>query len=134
MNICTYITAVSLDPKLMMVAVYKNTQTLLNVVVGQTVLLQLLTQDLAPVVRICGQNSGKDFDKISRLKKRYALATESDLYYFKNAAGFMELTVEQLIHTSGDHTLLVGRVTQAKNLLEKDILTTTYLKDKKYIR
>jgi flavin reductase (DIM6/NTAB) family NADH-FMN oxidoreductase RutF len=134
MNICTYVTAVSLDPKLMMVAVYKNTQTLLNVAVGQTVLLQLLTQDLAPVVRICGQNSGKDIDKISRLKKRYALSTEGDLYYFKEAAGFMLLEVEQLLETSGDHYLMVGRVTKAKNLHDKDILTTTYLKEQKYIR
>jgi flavin reductase (DIM6/NTAB) family NADH-FMN oxidoreductase RutF len=134
MNICTYVTAVSLEPKLMMVAVYKNTQTLENVSVGKTVLLQLLTQDLAPVVRVCGQMSGKKIDKISRLKKRYELLEENDLYYFSEAAGFMVLEVEQLIETSGDHDLMVGKVVKAKNLRDKDILTTTYLKAEKYIR
>lgn len=134
MNICTYVTAVSLEPKLMMVAVYKNTQTLKNVAVGKIVLLQLLGEDLAPVVRVCGQLSGKDIDKISRLKKRYELLVEKDLYYFKEAAGFMELEVEQLIETTGDHDLLVGKVLKVKNLHDKIILTTTYLKANGYIR
>jgi flavin reductase (DIM6/NTAB) family NADH-FMN oxidoreductase RutF len=134
MNICTYVTAVSLEPKLMMVAVYKNTQTLKNVAVGKIVLLQLLGEDLAPVVRVCGQLSGKDIDKISRLKKRYELKEEAGLYYFKEAAGFMELQIEQLIETSGDHDLLVGKVLKAKNLHDKIILTTTYLKANGYIR
>jgi flavin reductase (DIM6/NTAB) family NADH-FMN oxidoreductase RutF len=134
MNICTYVTAVSLEPKLMMIAVYKNTQTLKNVAVGKTVLLQLLGEDFAPVVRICGQLSGKNIDKISRLKKRYELKEQAGLFYFKDAAGFMELQVEQLIKTSGDHDLLVGKVTKSKNLHNKTILTTTYLKENGYIR
>lgn len=134
MNICTYVTSISLKPKLMLVAVYKNTQTLKNVVVGKTVLLQLLGEDLAPVVRVCGQLSGKDIDKISRLKKRYELVQEGDLHYFKEAAGFMELQIEQLIETSGDHNLIVGKVTKSKNLNDKPILTSTYLKANGYIR
>ena len=134
MNICTYVSAVSLDPKLMMVAVYKDTQTLTNCEIGKTVLLQLLTEGLAPVVRVCGNLSGKDIDKITRLQKRYELAQQNDLYYFAAAAGFMELVIEQLIPTSGDHVLLVGKVVHGKNLHDTPILTTTYLKEHKYIR
>ena len=134
MNICTYVTAVSLEPKLMMVAVYKNTQTLKNVSVGATVLLQLLTEGLAPVVRVCGQTSGKDVHKINRLQKRFALIEENSLFYFEDVAGFVVLEVEQLIETSGDHDLMVGKVVKVKNLHDKDILTTTYLKAEKYIR
>jgi flavin reductase (DIM6/NTAB) family NADH-FMN oxidoreductase RutF len=70
MNICTYVTVMSLKPKLMMVAVYKNTQTLKNIALGKTVVLQLLTEELAPVVRVCGRQSGKLIDKIARLQKR----------------------------------------------------------------
>ena len=134
MNICTYVTAVSLEPKLMMVAVYKNTKTLENVSIGTTVLLQLLSEDLAPVVRVCGQMSGKKVDKISRLKKRYELLEENDLYYFKEAAGFMVLQIEQLIETSGDHDLMVAEVIMSKNLNDKAILTSDYLKEKGIIR
>jgi len=134
MNIATYVTAVSLDPKLMLVAVYKNTQTLQNVTVGKTILLQLLTQELAPVVRVCGQLSGQKIAKIPRLQKRYALAKHNALFYFTQSAGFLELEIEQLTKTSGDHVLLIGRVITAKNLVDAPILTTTYLKDHKYIR
>lgn len=134
MNICTYVTAVSLEPKLMLVAVYKDTQTLENVRVGERVLLQLLTEVLAPAVRVCGQQSGKTVDKIKRLAKRQTLNDISGLYYFEKAAGYTELQVEQLIETSGDHHLLVGRVLTSKNLHDDKILTTTYLREQGYIR
>ena len=134
MNICTYVSAVSLEPKLMLVAVYKDTQTLANIRLGEQVILQLLTEPLAPVVRICGQQSGKQIDKIARLSKRYELTKSGDVYYFTKAAGYTELVVEQLIETSGDHCLLVGKVVRSKNLSDDPILTTTYLRDKGYIR
>lgn len=134
MNICTYVTAISLEPKLMLVAVYKDTQTLGNVRVGERVLLQLLTEALAPVVRVCGQQSGKTVDKIKRLAKRYPLKEREGLYYFEKAAGYTELVVEQLIETSGDHYLLVGSVLTSKNLLDEKILTTAYLREQGYIR
>lgn len=134
MNICTYVSAVSLSPKLMMVAVYKNTQTFKNCAVGKIVLLQLLTEDLAPVVRVCSQKSGKDIKKIDRLQKRYELSKQGNLFYFKEAAGFLEIQIEQMLETSGDHLLLIGKVLKAKNLTEANILTTSYLKEHKYIR
>jgi len=134
MNICTYVTAISLEPKLMTVAVYAGTQTRDNLKLGGQVLLQLLTEELAPVVRVCGQMSGAKVDKVARLKKRYVLGTHAGLPYLQRAAGFMELIVEQIIETSGDHTLVVGKVVIAKNLADAPILTTTYLREKGYIR
>ncbi len=134
MNICTYVTAVSLEPKLMLVAVYRDTQTLSNIRLGERVILQLLTEPLAPVVRVCGQLSGKEIDKIARLSKRYELTKSGDIYYFVKAAGYVELIIEQLTETSGDHYLLVGAVSRSKNLTTDPILTTTYLRRKGYIR
>lgn len=134
MNICTYVSAVSLDPKLMMVAVYTGTQTLDNCMIGGTVLLQLLTEQLAPVVRVCGQKSGKDINKIDRLAKRYALQQHKGLAYFSDAAGFIELEIEQMVGTTGDHVLLIGKVMHGKNILDAVLLTTSYLKANKYIR
>lgn len=50
-----------MTPKEMLVAVYQGTQTHANIFQNPTapVLLQLLTEPLAPVVRVCGQQSGK---------------------------------------------------------------------------
>ncbi len=133
-NICTYVTAVSLDPKLMAVAVYRGTATLDNCAVGRTVLLQLLTEELAPVIPIAGRQSGKDRPKIPRLTKRYPMREEQGLSYFTAAAGFLVLTIEQLVETTGDHVLIVGRVVRSKQLSAAPILTTSYLREKGYIR
>jgi flavin reductase (DIM6/NTAB) family NADH-FMN oxidoreductase RutF len=134
MNICTYVTAVSMDPKLMTVAIYNGTKTKENIRLGDTVLLQLLTEDLAPVVRVCGQTSGSNIDKISRLQKRYELLQYNGLYYFANAAGFMELTITDIHDVGGDHVLMTGEVITSKNLCDQPLLTTTYLKENGYTR
>jgi flavin reductase (DIM6/NTAB) family NADH-FMN oxidoreductase RutF len=136
MNICTYVTSVSMSPKLMLVAVYCGTKTLQNLHVNprQPVLLQLLSEDLAPVVRVCGQQSGAQIDKIARLKKRYMLAEHEGLPYFTDAAGIMQLTFTTLTPCGGDHELLVGEVTWSKNLDDVPILTTDFLKQHRYTR
>ncbi len=134
MNICTYVTAVSMEPKFMLVAVYDNTQTAANLSVSPRALLQLLPESLAPVVRICGQQSGKDINKIARLKKRFALKEHQGLPYFADAAGFLELVFEQKYSVGGDHVLAVARVVTHKNLHDVPLLTTDYLKQHGYIR
>jgi len=136
MNICTYVTSVSMTPKEMLVAVYQGTQTHANIFQNPTapVLLQLLTEPLAPVVRVCGQQSGKKIDKMARLYKRYGIATHEDLPYFTDGAGVMLLAPTQLIEQVGDHDLLLGAVTWSKNLCDRPILTTTYLREHKFTR
>lgn len=134
MNICTYVTPISMTPKLFAVAVYENTKTLENVTKGGKVLLQLLTEELAPVVRICGKKTGKSIDKISLLQRRFKLEQDGGLYYFSGAAGYTVMEVEQLLKTNGDHQLLIGRVCTVKNLNDNSLLTTDYLKEHNYIR
>lgn len=134
MNICTYVTAVSMNPKLMMVAVYHSTKTRKNIQLGSTVILQLLSESLAPAVRVCGQQSGNSIDKITRLKKRFRLQEHNGLYYFSDACGFMELRITDVHEVAGDHTLVTGEVIFSKNLYAVPVLTTTYLKENKITR
>ncbi len=136
MNICTYVTSVSMTPKLMLVAVYHGTKTLENLRANpqQPALLQLLSEELAPVVRICGQQSGTKIDKITRLQKRFALTFYENLPYFTAAAGIMQLTPSSLTSCGGDHELLVGAVTWSKNLHDAPILTTDFLRQHRYTR
>ena len=134
MNICTYVTSVSMEPKLMLVAVYAGTKTLENITLHKHGLLQLLTEELAPAVRVCGQMSGHSIDKTARLKKRYELHEHASLPYFAQAAGYMELLFTSITKTAGDHVLALAEVKHAKNLTDRPLLTTDYLKDHKYIR
>ncbi len=136
MNICTYVTSVSMEPKLMLIAVYEDTKTLENLAANPTapVLLQLLSESLAPVVRICGKQSGKRIDKLIRLRKRHQLGLYEGLPYFEQAAGAMLLQPTSRTTCGGDHQLLIGRVTWSKNIEDVPILTTDYLKEHKFIR
>lgn len=134
MNICTYVSAVSMDPKLITIALFEGTKTLANITVGSRVLLQLLTETLAPIVRICGQQSGHKINKISLLKNRYQFKYHDLLPYLTVAAGYMELAITDVHEIGGDHTLVTGKVISSKNLIDAPILTTTYLKDNKFTR
>ena len=82
MNIATYVSSVSMEPKMIMVAVYHNTKTHKNLSTSKRFLLQLLSEELAPVVRVCGHLSGTKIDKISRLKKRYEIGYLDNLPFF----------------------------------------------------
>jgi flavin reductase (DIM6/NTAB) family NADH-FMN oxidoreductase RutF len=125
-----------MEPKIILVAVYHHTKTLsnLNAALESPVLLQLLSVSLAPVVRICGQQSGHDIDKLARLQKRFSMSTYHDLPYFTDAAGIMVLDRLTLQSCGGDHDLLTGTVLGSKNLHEVPLLTTDFLKTHKYIR
>jgi flavin reductase (DIM6/NTAB) family NADH-FMN oxidoreductase RutF len=134
MNICTYVTSISMEPKLMLVALYKGTKTLQNVTETKKAVLQLLSTELAPVTRVCGHESGHTTDKIMRLKKRYPLGNVDGMPYFTSAVGYMELSLKKLISVDGDHDVGVFSVTAHKNLNDVDILTTNYMRKKKLLR
>lgn len=134
LNICTYVTSVSMEPKLMLLAVYKGTRTLENLKSNRTVLLQLLAEEQASVVRVAGQQSGLKMDKWSRLKKRFAVAGLAGLPYLSDSLGVMQLEVIYEHEVGGDHVLFTAKVVKVKNLREGNILTTDYLKQNGYTR
>ncbi len=134
MNICTYVSAVSLEPKLMMVAVYHNTKTHDNCAVGSEVLLQLLSSDQAKLVRLLGQTTGRVKDKITLLKKRELLSRYKDWSHLTEVAGFMVGKIESIVTVGGDHDLAILRVTTHKNLRDTPVLTTEILRAEGLIR
>ncbi len=77
MHICTYVSAVSMQPKRMMVALYAGTRTLANVTKSRHFVLQLLHEDQYRLVNQLGKLSGNNIDKISRLQKRNLLSTSA---------------------------------------------------------
>lgn len=134
MNICTYVSSVSMEPKLMMVAVYHGTKTHDNVRVTKKAILQLLTQELAPVTRVCGHLSGNNISKISRLKKRYEISSIGEIPYFIASAGYLELRLQKFIAIGGDHDLGIFAVVAHKNLQDVPPLTTEYLRSRGLLR
>ena len=144
MNICTYVTAVSMQPKRYMVAIYENTQTLENVKDGELFVLQLLAESQYGLVRNFGQKSGKSFDKQAFLNRKnssnmfqkenpYATFFWNNFEVLSNAVSLILLKPIQIIN-AGDHHMFLCDVVSYENLNESHILTLDVLRQKKLIR
>jgi flavin reductase (DIM6/NTAB) family NADH-FMN oxidoreductase RutF len=135
MNIATYVSAISLEPKLMTIAVYHDTKTLENIQATKRCLLQLLSVELAWSVRTLGYTHGGAVDKLKRIGKRTELREHNGLVYLADAAGFVELTeVDQHQVPGADHLLWTGSVVTHKNFNDTEILTTDELRRQKILR
>jgi len=73
MNICTYVTGVSMKPKRYAIAIYEKTQTLKNLSANDNAVLQLLHHQQIKLVKVLGKKSGMDFDKQAYLSKKKQL-------------------------------------------------------------
>lgn len=134
MNIVSYVTAVSMEPKVMLVAVYHGTKSRENLVVNGPVRLQLLTRGQASLVRLLGQQSGKNIPKLQRLEKRGLLSYFDEWPYLTDSAGYLDLVVTNVIPVGIDHDVALCTVRQHRNLADAPLLTTTYLKEHKFTR
>jgi len=144
MNICTYVSAVSMEPKRYMVAVYHNTQTIENIQNKNEFVLQLLAESQYGLVRNFGQKSGKIFDKQGFLNRKnqnriaekenpYAIVFWNNFEVLSNAVSLILLKPIQII-PSGDHDMYLCDVVTFENLNDSPTLTLDVLRQKKLIR
>ncbi|GDX48791.1 MAG: flavin reductase [Bacteroidota bacterium] len=127
MHICTYVTAVSMEPKMMLTALYHGTKTIDLVSKQKQFVLQLLNQHQVSYVRLLGKQSGFKRDKIKWLRDRDLLIPFNGYFIFRECAAAMLIDVKDTI-TSGDHTCFIGLVKQHQNINPDDILTTEQLR------
>ncbi len=131
MNICTYVSAITMDTKRFMIGVYKGTKTYENLQKTDQAILQILSKDNINLVRKFGKTSGKDSDKLKNLKDR--ISTHQNLTYLKDCTAFMYLKTTDIFKV-GDHDIWVMEVIKSKSLNDpKDILYTYDLKEAKII-
>jgi flavin reductase (DIM6/NTAB) family NADH-FMN oxidoreductase RutF len=133
MNICTYVSAVSMQPKRMMVAIYRGTKTLELVNKISHFVLQMLPVHQYRLVDLLGKKSGNTIDKISILEKRKLIVTWKGFKILEDAIAVMELKVINTME-GGDHKLFLCDVVAYKNLNGGDVLTLDVLRQHKLIR
>lgn len=133
MHICTYVSAVSMEPKRMMVAIYKGTKTLALVEQNPHFVLQLLSKSQYNLIKLLGQSSGNNIDKISRLKKRNLLSSWKQFNVLKDALAYMELATLEKID-AGDHIMHLCEMISFSNNLDGEPLTLDILRKKGIIR
>lgn len=126
MNICTYVTAVSMSPKMYAVAVYHNTKTLFNLQHTNTAVLQLLSTEQIKLVNVLGKKSGNNYNKENYLYKKKLITTWQGYAVLENSAALL-LLHKKFVVPSGDHDLFLFDVIKFTTLQETDILTFSKL-------
>ena len=133
MNICTYVTTISMQPKQFCIAVYHGTKTYENIKNSKTAILQLLGEHQSGVVRNLGKTSGHDKDKVATVNKKHPIITTQGLAVMSDSLSYCIVTFDDMITTGGDHDLIIGTVVSYKNLHEGEVLTTQKLSELKII-
>ena len=88
MNICSYVSAVSLKPKLYLIAIDYSTKTYKNLKQNSVVVLQLLSKSHLKIIRKLGKTSGSLFNKEKYLKSKGILDNWRKSYCFKKCLCF----------------------------------------------
>tara|TARA_X000000950_G_C13724978_1_gene581834 strand:- start:426 stop:905 length:480 start_codon:yes stop_codon:yes gene_type:complete len=133
MNICSYVTAVSLKPKLYMIAIDYSTKTYQNLKQNSIVVLQLLHQSHLNIIRKLGKSSGHSIDKEKYLNSKNLLHKWRSNTVLKDVCALMELQKTNEINIDGDHAIFTFSVLKFTTLSENDILTFKNLIDNKII-
>lgn len=125
MNICTYVTPVSMSPKQYAVSIYKGTKTLDNVMQTQHFILQILRADHISLVSRFSRYSGHKKDKLKTL--RPMLMDYKGFKILIDALAAIELAVISMTDV-GDHVLAICDVISYKNISEGEALTLDHLR------
>lgn len=133
MHIITYASQISMKPKRFICGIYDGTRTLENVQHKGEFILQLLSATQYRLVDLLGKKSGKQIDKIGRLKKRDELTEWNGYLVLKNCLAVMQLKVISQFD-GGDHQGFLCDVIAYKNLNNGEVLTLDTLRAHKLIR
>ena len=133
MNICSYVSAVSLKPKIYSIAVDYSTKTYENLKLNSFVVLQLLSKSHLKIIRKLGKTSGYFFNKENYLRSKEILENWGEKTVLKDTCALLELKKMNEINIEGDHAMFTFSVSKYKTLSERGILTFKDLIDNRII-
>lgn len=131
LNICSYVTPISLKPKRFIIGVYKHTKTLENLEANPVGLLNYLSADHADLIALLGKKTGHKVDKVKALGDRLEHASDG-LYKIVGSLAVLHLMFLQRIDC-GDHWAWLADVDKYENIAAGKFLTLDELKRKKII-
>lgn len=133
MHICTYVSAVSMQPKRFMVALFKGTRTLELVTREKRMVLQLLAAGQHRLIPLLGRKSGHDTDKLATLERRGLLTRWEGVNVLADALAWLDLSVIDSMD-AGDHVMMLCEMVRYRNHLEGAPLTLDILRAKGMVR
>ncbi len=131
LNICSYVTPISMKPKRYIVGVYKGTKTLENLEENPEGVLNFMTSKMSSLVNLLGKKSGHKIDKIKKLGDRIQLS-EDGFYLLKDSLATVRLKFTTRLD-GGDHWAWLAEVVSYENNNDHKPLTLEYLKRQKVI-
>lgn len=131
MNICTYVTAISMQPKRFIIGVYKGTFTEVLLKKQPKCVLQLLSYDQYRLVELLGKKSGHNINKTERIKDKTGIFYS--IPFLRESCSIILCEAKQWTD-AGDHYAVLCNVITARNLSADPVLTTGILREKKIIR
>lgn len=133
MNICTYVTSISMKPKCYAIALYENTQTLALALRSTEVILQLLSTEHLKFIKTLGYKHGGLYDKQAYLTKNQALTVWQNRWVLANASAYLWLK-KSSITPIGDHHLGIFEVLKYQTNSHQEILTLDHLRAHHLVR
>lgn len=122
MNICTYVSAVSMKPKIYMVAIDYSTFTYALLKDSKYAVLQILHRDHQSLISFLGKSSGKKMDKQQKLEKKNLLTNWHGYPVLAGACGYLLLKIKEQANIGGDHALFYFEVEKSSTKSEEGIL------------
>ncbi len=132
MNICTYVSPISMKPKLYAIGIYENTKTLENAINSEQAVLQFLSDPHKKWVNLLGKKTGFTTDKINKIRQFDALETWNGFDILKNCFALL-LLQKKSYSQQGDHHLFIYEVIRMKNMQKETPLMFQTLINEKII-
>lgn len=133
MNICTYVTPITMKPKQFVIGVLEDCKTIKNLEHNSSAILQILSQNQSRLVRKFGYTSGHDTNKLASMMKNIETG-KNGVYYLQDCVAYIEVDMTP-VHDAGDHVVYIGSVTSyGHGRIDATPLTLAYLREKKMIR
>lgn len=132
MNICTYVTPISMKPKKYAIGIYHNTKTLNNLQNSEIAILQFLSIQQKNLISVLGKKSGNTFNKGAYLKKNQLLKKCFQLDVLCDCFAYVLLKKANCF-PAGDHDIYIFDVLKSKSQPGLDCLHFQTLIDEKLI-
>lgn len=134
MNICTYVSAISMQPKMYSIAIDYKTLSYKNLKESsEPVVLQILSLENCNIVRKLGKSSGFKTNKEEYLTKKNLLTSYKNHQILKGINGLVVLKKKKVIEDIGDHALFIFDVIGYKTFNQKPCLNFQDLVNQKII-
>ena len=127
MNICSYVSPISKNPRQYIVGLDYNSKTYSNVHKSKTAVLQLLSIENMNLINVLGKKSGNKYDKKKFLEKKKLLSNFGEIQVLRHICALILIEKKYETKKNGDHAIFIFNVKKTKTFRDDSVLSTNDL-------